>query len=124
MTGTWNDQLADFRQGCCSVITPVNITASLQRFGVGAANHEDLAPFSCYSSVERRYLELNIKWNDLPFQGFIVFDVADLDNMKGGVRDLEEVKEGLGLEEVFCLDPEGILLKQAVSAENRRICGI
>lgn len=110
MTRTRNDQLADLLQRCCSVITLVNISTPLQRFRVGAANHKDFSPFSGNSAMERRYLKLNIKRNHLPFQWLIMLDVADLDDMQGRVGDLEEVKERLSLKEVYCLDPEGILL--------------
>lgn len=60
--------------------------------------------------MKRRYLKGDIQRYDLPLQWLIMLDVADLDQMKSGVGDLEEVEEGLHLEEVFGLDAEGVLL--------------
>ena len=74
--------------------------------------------------MEGRYFELDVKWHHLPLQGLIVLDVADLDQMQRGVGHLEEVKERLGLEKVFGLDAEGVLLEQAIRAEEGRICWI
>lgn len=53
-----------------------------------------------------------------------MLDVADLDQVQRGVGHLEEVKERLGLEEVFGLYAKGVLLEQAVRAEEGRICWI
>lgn len=56
--------------------------------------------------MKRRYLKGDIQRHDLPLQWLIMLDVADLDQMKSRVGDLEEVEEGLNLEEIFGLNAE------------------
>ena len=124
MTRTRDNQLPHLPQRSCRVITPINIPTPLQCLRIGPSNHKNITPLSRNSPMKRRYLKRYIQRYDLPLQWLIMLDVADLDQMQGGVGDLEEVEEWLDLEEVFGLDAERVLLQETICAEKGGACGI
>lgn len=107
---TWpsNRQLCDFHKSFAWSIVPIDISTSFKGVNIGASNEIDDSSRSCYCPMEGRNDHACIQLLDLPSNRLIRFYLIDSNCVQCLIANLEEMKEGLRLEVILCVDSEGL----------------